>query len=108
VLDAKLEALADALIAKALQGDVSGLRVAIYQLVGRPTEVVQGNPDRPIRIVGESISSRRREKLADVDAEDTEVEELPPARRSSGRDARVSRTPAGGRRSDGGGCRLGS
>jgi hypothetical protein len=35
------------------------------------------DPDRPIRIVVESISSRRREQLADVEAEDAEVEELP-------------------------------
>jgi hypothetical protein len=39
---------------------------------------VQGNPDRPIRIVVESISSRRREALADVEADEGEVEELPP------------------------------
>jgi hypothetical protein len=64
------------LIAKAPEGDVSALREAIHQLVGRPTEVVQGNPDRPIRIVVESISARRREQLADVDSEDAEVEEL--------------------------------
>jgi hypothetical protein len=76
VLDAKLEALADALIAKALEGDVGALREAIHQLVGRPTEVVQGNPERPIRIVVESISSRRREQLADMDADPTDVEEL--------------------------------
>jgi hypothetical protein len=37
---------------------------------------VQGNPDRPIRIVVESISSRRREQLADMDADPTDVEEL--------------------------------
>jgi hypothetical protein len=78
VLDAKLEALADALIAKALQGDVSAQREAIHQLVGRPTEVVQGDSDGPIRIVVESISSRRREALADVEADEGEVEELPP------------------------------
>jgi hypothetical protein len=78
VLDARLEALADALIAKALQGDVSALREAIHQLVGRPETVVshEQDPDRPIRIVVESISSRRREQLADVDASDDEVEEL--------------------------------
>jgi hypothetical protein len=76
VLDARLEALADALIAKALQGDVNALREALHQLVGRPTEVVQGNPDRPIRIVVESISSRRREAMADVEANEDEVEEL--------------------------------
>jgi hypothetical protein len=76
VLDAKLEALAEALIAKALQGDFGALRKAIHQLVGRPTEVVQGDPDRPIRIVVESISSRRREALADVEADDADVEEL--------------------------------
>jgi hypothetical protein len=39
---------------------------------------VQANPDQPIRIVGQSISSRRREALADVEAEDAEAEELPP------------------------------
>jgi hypothetical protein len=78
VLDAKLEALADALIANALEGDVSALREAIHQLVGRPPEVVQGDPDRPIRIVVESISSRRLEALAEVGADDAEVEELPP------------------------------
>jgi hypothetical protein len=38
--------------------------------------VVQGNPGRPIRIVVESISSRRREALADVEADAAEVEEL--------------------------------
>jgi hypothetical protein len=37
---------------------------------------VQGNPERPIRIVVESISSRRREALADVEASEDEVEEL--------------------------------
>jgi hypothetical protein len=58
-------------------GDVAALREAIHQLVGRPPEVVQGDPDRPIRIVVESISSRRREALADVEAE-ADVEELPP------------------------------
>jgi hypothetical protein len=80
VLDAKLEALADALIAKALQGDVSALREALHQLVGRPETVVshEQDPDRPIRIVVESISSRRREPPADVEAEEGEVEELPP------------------------------
>jgi hypothetical protein len=64
------------LIAKALQGDVGALREAIHQLVGRPTEVVQGNPERPIRIVVESISARRREALADVESSESEVEEL--------------------------------
>jgi PAS domain-containing protein len=78
VLDAKLEALADALIAKALEGDVAALREAIHQLVGRPTEVVSGHPERPVRVVVESISSRRREALADVEADAAEVEELPP------------------------------
>jgi hypothetical protein len=34
---------------------------------------VQGNPDRLIRIVVESISSRRREQVADVEAEDADV-----------------------------------
>jgi hypothetical protein len=79
VLDAKLEVLADALIAKALEGDVGALREAIHQLVGRPPQVVahEQDPDRPIRIVVESISSRRREQLADVDADEAEVEELP-------------------------------
>jgi hypothetical protein len=38
VLDARLEALADALIVKALEGDVGALREAIHQLVGRPIE----------------------------------------------------------------------
>jgi hypothetical protein len=75
VLDAKLQPLADALIAKALEGDVSAIREALHQVVGRPPEVVQGNPERPIRIVAESISSRRRE-LADVKAEDAEVAEV--------------------------------
>jgi hypothetical protein len=37
---------------------------------------VQGDPDLPIRIVVESISSRRREALADVEADEGEVEEL--------------------------------
>jgi hypothetical protein len=78
VLDAKLEALADALVAKALQGDVSAIREALHQVVGRPPQVVahEQDPDRPIRIVVESISSRRREQLADVVAEEAEVEEL--------------------------------
>jgi hypothetical protein len=52
----------------ALEGDVGALREAIHQLVGRPPEVVQGDPDRPIRVVVESISARRREQLADVEA----------------------------------------
>jgi hypothetical protein len=39
---------------------------------------VQGNAESPIRIVVESISSRRREALADVEADEGEVEELPP------------------------------
>jgi hypothetical protein len=79
VLDAKLEALADALIAKALVGDVAALREALHQLVGRPETVVSNEqvPDRPIRIVVESISSRRREALADVEAGEDEVEKLP-------------------------------
>jgi hypothetical protein len=34
------------------------------------------DPDRPIRIVVESISSRRREQLTDVEADDAEVEKL--------------------------------
>jgi hypothetical protein len=78
VLDAKLEDVADALIAKALQGDVSAIREALHQVVGRPPQVVahEQDPDRPIRIVVESISSRRREQLADVVAEEAEVEEL--------------------------------
>jgi hypothetical protein len=83
VLDAKLEALADALIAKALEGDVAALREAIHQLVGRPTEVVSGHPERPVRVVVESISSRRREALADVEADAAEVEELPPGRKDA-------------------------
>jgi hypothetical protein len=37
---------------------------------------VQGNPESPIRIVVESISSRRREALAEVEAADDDVEEL--------------------------------
>jgi hypothetical protein len=78
VLDPEIEALAEALIAKALEGDVGALREALHQLVGRPPEVVRGDPERPIRIVVESISSRRREALADVEAEEAEVEELPP------------------------------
>jgi hypothetical protein len=40
--------------------------------------MVAGDPDKPIRIVVESISSRRREQLADVEADAAEVEELPP------------------------------
>jgi hypothetical protein len=49
--------------------------------LGRPetTGTVPGDPDKPIRIVVESISSRRREQLADVEAdaaEDADVEEL--------------------------------
>jgi hypothetical protein len=46
----------------------------LHQPVGRPTEVVQGDPDRPIRIVVESISSRRREASADVEVGEDEVE----------------------------------
>jgi hypothetical protein len=47
------------------------------RLAGRPPTVVshEQDPDRPIRIVVESISSRRREELADVDATDAEVVE---------------------------------
>jgi hypothetical protein len=37
---------------------------------------VRGDPDRPIRIVVESISARRREQLADVEADAAEIEEL--------------------------------
>jgi hypothetical protein len=37
---------------------------------------VQGDSERPIRIVVESISSRRREALADVDADDAEFEDV--------------------------------
>jgi hypothetical protein len=37
---------------------------------------VQGYSERPIRIVVESISSRRRELMADVDADPSDVEEL--------------------------------
>jgi hypothetical protein len=77
VLDAKLEALAEAFDREGLEGDVPALREALHQLVGRPTDIVQGNADRPIRIVVESISSRRREQLEDVEADDAEVEELP-------------------------------
>jgi hypothetical protein len=58
---------------------VPAIREANLRLPGRPetTETVAGDPD--IRIVVESISSRRREQLADVEAEDAaEVEELPP------------------------------
>jgi hypothetical protein len=79
VLDAKLEALADALIAKALEGDVGALREALHQLVGRPETVVshEQDPDRPIRIVVESISARRREQLADLEAEDALVGRAP-------------------------------
>jgi hypothetical protein len=78
VLDPELEALADALIAKALGGDFGALREALHQLVGRPETVIshEQDPDRPIRIVVESISSRRREQLTDVEADDAEVEEL--------------------------------
>jgi hypothetical protein len=65
VLDAKLEALAEAFDREGLEGDVPALREALHQLVGRPTDIVQGNADRPIRIVVESISSRRREQLED-------------------------------------------
>jgi hypothetical protein len=36
----------------------------------------RSNPDRPIRIVVESISARRRGELADVEADEAEVEEL--------------------------------
>jgi hypothetical protein len=39
---------------------------------------VSGDSDRPIRIVVESISSRRREALADVEAGEDEVEERGP------------------------------
>jgi hypothetical protein len=57
---------------------VPAIREANLRLLGRPetTGTVAGDPDKPIRIVVESISSRRREQLADVEAEETEVEEL--------------------------------
>jgi hypothetical protein len=50
-------------------------RVGVDFGLGRPetTGTVPGDPDKPIRIVVESISSRRREQLADVEAEDGEV-----------------------------------
>jgi hypothetical protein len=48
----------------------------MMRLAGRPVAQVDvgQDPDRPIRIVVESISSRRR---ADVEAEPSEVVELP-------------------------------
>jgi hypothetical protein len=59
---------------------VPAIREANLRLLGRPetTGTVAGDPDKPIRIVVESISSRRREQLADVEADAAEVEELPP------------------------------
>jgi hypothetical protein len=59
---------------------VPAIREANLRLLGRPetTGTLAGDPDKPIRIVVESISSRRREALADVEAEEGEVEELPP------------------------------
>jgi hypothetical protein len=47
---------------------VPAIREANLRLLGRPetTGTVAGDPDKPIRIVVESISSRRREQLADV------------------------------------------
>jgi hypothetical protein len=44
--------------------------------VGAPPGSHEQDPDRPIRIVVESISSRRREALVDVEAGEDEVEEL--------------------------------
>jgi hypothetical protein len=49
-----------------------------YARRAHTTGTVAGDPDKPIRIVVESISRRRRQQLADVEAGDAEVEELPP------------------------------
>jgi hypothetical protein len=59
---------------------VPAIREANLRLLGRPetTGTVAGDPDKPIRIVVESISSRRREQLADEEADAAQVEELPP------------------------------
>jgi hypothetical protein len=57
---------------------VPAIREANLRLLGRPetTGTVARDPDKPIRIVVESISSRRREQLADVKADDAEVEDV--------------------------------
>jgi hypothetical protein len=59
---------------------VPAIREANLRPLGRPetTGTVAIDPDKPIRIGVESISSRRREQLADVEADAAEVEELPP------------------------------
>jgi hypothetical protein len=108
----KASELADALIAEAIQNPlghanrVPAIREANLRLLGRPetTGTVAGDPDKPIRIVVESISSRRREQLADVGAHAAEVEELPPALHSSSRDGRVRAPQAGGRSGGGAGA----
>jgi hypothetical protein len=52
-------------------------RSRLFRVTHKPAASA-GDPDKPIRIVVESISSRRREQLADVEADAAEVEELPP------------------------------
>jgi hypothetical protein len=88
-LAADAEKIAAALLEEVLQNPrghannrVPAVREAFMRLAGRPPTVIshEQDPDRPIRIVVESISSRRREALADVEADveadDAEVEEL--------------------------------
>jgi transposase len=63
VLDPELEALAEALIAKALDGDVGARREAIHQLVGRPETVVSrtrapGARSAPHRVPATFASNR--------------------------------------------------
>ena len=43
-----LEKLADSLVAKGLDGDVSALKEIGDRLDGRPAQTVQGNPDQPV------------------------------------------------------------
>jgi hypothetical protein len=87
-LAAEAEKIAAALLEEVLQNPrghanrVPAIREAFMRLAGRPPTVIshEQDPDRPIRIVVESISSRSREALADVEADleadDAEVEEL--------------------------------
>jgi transposase len=63
VLDPELEALAEALIAKALDGDVGARREAIHQLVGRLRPWSAG-PERPARARLLTGSRRRSPRTA--------------------------------------------
>jgi hypothetical protein len=59
VLEGKAEALVDEYVRRALAESDSLLKDAVAQLLGRPSTVIAGDDDRPVRIVVESIAKRR-------------------------------------------------